>query len=301
MGKSTTSYTATANSFINALINKIGRQEYASKTYSNPLAVLKSGFIENASDIEEIYVARLEGLSQNLNGTSNFDKTANDVKTCYHKQNYSKLYTRTISDKQVRQAFTTSGGVKQLADELIAQLHTGVQYDEYIAMRDNLKDIITREGIKKIQTTVVSDNATAKEFMKQLKTVIAKMNFRSKEYCTFETSSSLDDLILFVKPEMLAELDVELLASAFNVSSVDIKTRVFVVDTFGDETTQALLIDRGAFKVHPTLYNLETSRNAQGMFTNYHLNVEYIISTSIMYNACVFTTAPVVLSKTRSK
>lgn len=301
MGKSTTNYTATANSYISSLVNKIGRQEYASKTYSNPLASLKNGFIENASEIEEIYVSRLEGLAQNLDGTTNFDKLPNDVKTCYHKQNYTKLYTRTISDKQVRQAFTTTGGVKQLADELIAQLHTGVQYDEYIAMRDNLKDIITREGIKKIQSPTVIDNATAKEFMKKLKTTIAKMDFRSKEFCTFETSSSLSELILFVKPELLAELDVELLASAFNVSSIDIKSRVFVVDTFGDDTTQALLIDRGSFKVHPTLYNLETSRNAQGMFTNYHLNVEYIISTSNMYNACLLTTAPVVLSRTKSK
>ena len=292
MGKPTTTFTATANRYIAELVNKIGRQEYASKTYSNPMASLKGGFIDNANDIEEIYVARLNGVSQNLDGTTNFDKKIPDVKSCYHKQNYSKLYTTTVTDKQVRQAFTTTGGVKTLSDEIIAQLHTGAQYDEYIAMRDNLKDIITRDEIKTVNISSVTDNASAKDFMKKLKTVVAKMSFRNKDFCTFETSASINSLILFVKPEMLAELDVELLASAFNVSAVDIKTRVFVVDTFGDETTEALLIDRNAFKVHPTLYNLETARNAQGMFTNYHLNVEYIISTSIMYNACLFTSAP---------
>lgn len=289
MGKPTTTFTPTANSYLSELVNKIGRQEYASKTYSNPLASLKGGFIANASDIEEIYVSRLNGINQNLDGTTNFDKTKADVKTCYHKQNYSKLYTTTVSDKQVRQAFTTKGGVKALADEIITQLHTGAQYDEYVVMRDNLKDIIGRENIKKIETTTVTDNATAKDFVKKLKTVVSKMSFRNTDYCEFETSANLNELILFVKPEMLAEIDVELLASAFNVSAVDIKTRVFVVDTFGDETTEALLIDKNAFKVHPTLYNLETARNAQGMFTNYHLNVEYIVSTSIMYNACLFT------------
>ena len=289
MGKPTTTFTPTANGYLSELVNKIGRQEYASKTYSNPLASLKGGFIANASDIEEIYVSRLNGIAQNLDGTSNFDKTKADVKTCYHKQNYSKLYTTTVSDKQVRQAFTTSGGVKALADEIITQLHTGAQYDEYVVMRDNLKDIIGRDNIKKIETTPVTDNATAKDFVKKLKTVVSKMSFRNQDYCEFETSANLNELILFVKPEMLAEIDVELLASAFNVSSVDIKTRVFVVDTFGDETTEALLIDKNAFKVHPTLYNLETARNAQGMFTNYHLNVEYIVSTSTMYNACLFS------------
>lgn len=292
MGKPTTTFTPTANRYIAELVNKIGRQEYASKTYSNPMASLKGGFIDNANDIEEIYVSRLNGVTQNLDGTTNFDKTIPDVKTCYHKQNYSKLYTTTVTDKQVRQAFTTSGGVKTLSDEIIAQLHTGAQYDEYIAMRDNLKDIITRDKIKTVNISSVTDNATAKDFMKKLKTVVAKMAFRNKDFCTFETSASISSLILFVKPEMLAELDVELLASAFNVSAVDIKTRVFVVDSFGDDTTEALLIDRNAFKVHPTLYNLETARNAQGMFTNYHLNVEYIISTSIMYNACLFSSAP---------
>lgn len=290
MGKPTANYTTQANQFVSELINKIGRQEYSSKTYSNPMASLKSGFIDNASDIEEIYVSRLNGVVQNLNGTSNFDKKIPDVKTCYHKQNYSKLYTTTVSDKQVRQAFNTTNGVKTLADEIIAQLHTGVQYEEYIAMRENLQDIITRDSIKKISVSKIEDNATAKDFMKKLKTVVAQMNFRNTDFCEFETSANLENLILFVKPETVAELDVELIASAFNVSPVDIKTRVFVIDKFEDETTEALLIDRGAFKVHPTLYNLETARNAQGMFTNYHLNVEYIITTSKMYNACLFTT-----------
>lgn len=290
MGKPTANYTTQANQFVSELINKIGRQEYSSKTYSNPMASLKSGFIDNASDIEEIYVSRLNGVVQNLNGTSNFDKKIPDVKTCYHKQNYSKLYTTTVSDKQVRQAFNTTNGVKTLADEIIAQLHTGVQYEEYIAMRENLQDIITRDNIKKISVSKIEDNATAKDFMKKLKTVVAQMNFRNTDFCEFETSANLENLILFVKPETVAELDVELIASAFNVSPVDIKTRVFVIDKFKDETTEALLIDRGAFKVHPTLYNLETARNAQGMFTNYHLNVEYIITTSKMYNACLFTT-----------
>lgn len=289
MGKPTANYTTQANQFVSELINKIGRQEYSSKTYSNPMASLKSGFIDNASDIEEIYVSRLNGVVQNLNGTSNFDKKIPDVKSCYHKQNYSKLYTTTVSDKQVRQAFNTTNGVKTLADEIIAQLHTGVQYEEYIAMRENLQDIITRDNIKKISVSKIEDNATAKDFMKKLKTVVAQMNFRNTDFCEFETSANLENLILFVKPETVAELDVELIASAFNVSPVDIKTRVFVIDKFEDETTEALLIDRGAFKVHPTLYNLETARNAQGMFTNYHLNVEYIITTSKMYNACLFT------------
>ena len=42
--------------------------------------------------------------------------------------------------------------------------------------------------------------------------------------------------------------------------------------------------------VFDTLYNLEPQRNAKGMFTNHHLNVEKIISTSNMFTVAVYQT-----------
>ena len=47
-----------ANDIIGEIIQKVGKQEYASKSYSNPLADLKRDFINSATKIEEIYVER---------------------------------------------------------------------------------------------------------------------------------------------------------------------------------------------------------------------------------------------------
>ena len=46
----------TMNEFLETVVNKIGRQEWASRAYVNPLTRFKKGFIENANEIEEIYL-----------------------------------------------------------------------------------------------------------------------------------------------------------------------------------------------------------------------------------------------------
>ena len=280
------------NEFLGSLVNKIGRQEYSSKAYLNPLAKFKKGFIDNANEIEEIYVARVQGLSQDLDGTTTLKRVKPDVKTLYHNQEYGKCYTATITDKQVRQAFTSKDGVKRIADEILTQQHTGVEYDEYVAMKKAINDFATAiPGSAKRTITEVTNQTTAKEFVKKVKKDIGKMQFRSTNYCEYEQHSKAEDLVLFVHIDYQAEIDVELLATAFNIDKAELNTRVVFVDGFTNTKLRAVLLDVGAIKVFDTLYNNEQQRNAQGMFTNYHLNVEKIVSYSTLYNGASYSIA----------
>ena len=280
------------NEFLGSLVNKIGRQEYASKAYLNPLSKFKKGFIDNANEIEEIYVARVQGLSQDLDGTTTLKRVKPDVKTLYHNQEYGKCYTATITDKQVRQAFTSKDGVKRIADEILTQQHTGVEYDEYVAMKKAINDFATAiPGSAKRTITEVTNQTTAKEFVKKVKKDIGKMQFRSTNYCEYEQHSKAEDLVLFIHIDYQAEIDVELLATAFNIDKAELNTRVVYVDGFANTKLRAVLLDVGAIKVFDTLYNNEQQRNAQGMFTNYHLNVEKIVSYSTLYNGASYSIA----------
>lgn len=280
------------NEFLGSLVNKIGRQEYASKAYLNPLSKFKKGFIDNANEIEEIYVARVQGLSQDLDGTTTLKRVKPNVKTLYHNQEYGKCYTTTITDKQVRQAFTSKDGVKRIADEILTQQHTGVEYDEYVAMKKAINDFAAAiPGSAKRTITEVTNQTTAKEFVKKVKKDIGKMQFRSTNYCEYEQHSKAEDLVLFVHIDYQAEIDVELLATAFNIDKAELNTRVVFVDGFTNTKLRAVLLDVGAIKVFDTLYNNEQQRNAQGMFTNYHLNVEKIVSYSTLYNGASYSIA----------
>ena len=280
------------NEFLGSLVNKIGRQEYSSKAYLNPLAKFKKGFIDNANEIEEIYVARVQGLSQDLDGDTTLKRVKPDVKTLYHNQEYGKCYTATITDKQVRQAFTSKDGVKRIADEILSQQHTGVEYDEYVAMKKAINDFADSiPETAKRTVTEVTNQTTAKEFVKKIKKDVGKMQFRSTNYCQYEQHSKAEDLVLFVHIDYQAEIDVELLATAFNIDKAELNTRVVYVDGFTNTKLRAVLLDVGAIKVFDTLYNNEQQRNAQGMFTNYHLNVEKIVSYSTLYNGASYSIA----------
>lgn len=280
------------NEFLGSLVNKIGRQEYSSKAYLNPLAKFKKGFIDNANEIEEIYVARVQGLSQDLDGTTTLKRVKPDVKTLYHNQEYGKCYTATITDKQVRQAFTSKDGVKRIADEILSQQHTGVEYDEYVAMKKAINDFAAAvPETAKRTITEVTNQTTAKDFVKKIKKDIGKMQFRSTNYCQYEQHSKAEDLVLFIHIDYQAEIDVELLATAFNIDKAELNTRVVYVDGFANTKLRAVLLDVGAIKVFDTLYNNEQQRNAQGMFTNYHLNVEKIVSYSTLYNGASYSIA----------
>lgn len=280
------------NEFLGSLVNKIGRQEYSSKAYLNPLAKFKKGFIDNANEIEEIYVARVQGLSQDLDGTTTLKRVKPDVKTLYHNQEYGKCYTATITDKQVRQAFTSKDGIKRIADEILSQQHTGVEYDEYVAMKKAINDFAAAvPETAKRTITEVTNQTTAKDFVKKIKKDVGKMQFRSTNYCQYEQHSKAEDLVLFIHIDYQAEIDVELLATAFNIDKAELNTRVVYVDGFENTKLRAVLLDVGAIKVFDTLYNNEQQRNAQGMFTNYHLNVEKIVSYSTLYNGASYSIA----------
>lgn len=280
------------NDFLETVVNKIGRQEWSSKAYINPLARFKKGFIENANEIEEIYVQRVAGLTQDKTGTTTLARVKPVVKTLYHNQNFGKCYTATISDKQVRQAFHSNDGVKKLSDEILTQQHTGVEYDEFVEMKNAIGKFATAipATAKKVVTDVV-DTQTAKDLVKAIKKDIGKMTFRGTNYCKYEQHTRAEDLILFLHIDYQAEIDVELLANAFNISKAEIPARVVFVDGFADAKLKAVLMDINAIKVYDTLYNNEAQRNAQGMYTNYHLNVEKVISYSTLFNGASYSIA----------
>ena len=100
--------------------------------------------------------------------------------------------------------------------------------------------------------------------------------------------------MLLVHKDVVAEVDVEVLAKAFNLGKTDIQVQVVVMDDFGSlADTYGLLVDKDWFRVYDTLSHMEPQRNAQGLFTNYFYHVHQTLSASRFKNAVRFTTATV--------
>ena len=284
-------YAIKKQEFLNSVVNKIGKQIYSTTAYTNPLKRIKRGFIENANEIEEIYIARAVGYDYDPNGTGALDRVKPTVKTQYHQVDYAKDFQVTIQDKQVRKGFTTSGGVTRIANEIMESLHTGAEYEEYLKCIEILDTIATNSKYKK-EVTDVTDNASAKAFTKELKKTIKHMGLRGTTFATVENHCKPENMILFLNMDWAIEMDVEMLATAFNMTKQQINecTIIEIPNLTTNTNTKAILCDERALQIYDTYYGLEPQRNAKGKFTNHFLSTEKIFSYSNLVNIAVFNT-----------
>lgn len=285
-------YVIKKQEFLNSVVNKIGRQIYSTTAYVNPLKRLKKGFIENASDIEEIYIARAVGAAYDPDGTGALDRVKPSVTTQYHQEDYDRDYQVTVQDKQVRKGFHTNGGVSRLANEIIESMHTSAELDEFNKTLE-LIGKLSEGAKKKITVTEVTDDRTAKDFVKSVKKTINHMGLRSTDYATVENHCKPENMVLFIDMDWLVEIDVESLSSAFNMDKIKLSetTIIPIPNLTNSANTRALLCDERAIQIYDTYYGLETQRNAKGKFTNHFLSTEKIFSWSNLVNVAVFQIA----------
>lgn len=287
-------YAIKQQEFLNSVVNKIGKQIYSTTAYTNPLKRLKRGFIENANEIEEIYVTRAVGNDYDPTGAGALDRLKPEVEAQYHQVDYAKDFQVTIQDKQVRKGFTTNAGVSRLANEIMESLHTGAEYEEYVKTLELLDVIATNSKYKKSLADVV-DKDTAKAMVKEIKKTLNKMERRSTTFSTYENHCKPKDCILFIHEDIDVEMDVELLADTFNMTKQEINdcVKIKFPTLTTNPNTMAILCDERALQIYDTYYGIEPQRNAKGKFTNHFLSTEKIFSWSNLVNIAVFNKAVV--------
>ena len=98
--------------------------------------------------------------------------------------------------------------------------------------------------------------------------------------------------MLFMRADITSEVDVEVLARAFNLSSTDLMGRVIIVPDFGDlegaENIFAVMCDFDYPVIIDKLFTVEDFRNSSNLSTNYYLHVWQTYSTSPLNNAVAF-------------
>lgn len=293
IGNALQTYTVLYNEFCSALVNKIGKTILEKKLFENKLSRFKSGTINTAQDVEEIFIemAKAEGSYDATGANPLGRRNPPDVKVLYHRLNRQDYYAVSIGDIDFIRVFRSEATLDSFISGIINAVYSGANYDEWLAMK-NL--IATYEGYYDYEVPVIAgDNAaeTAKTFVKTLRKAVNDLSFPATTYnaAAVKTWSNPGDLVLLVNKDVVAEVDVEVLAKAFNMGKTDIQTEIVVMDDFGSMTnTYGLLVDKDWFRVWDTLSHMEPQRNAQGLFTNYFYHVHQILSASRFKNAVRF-------------
>lgn len=294
IGNALQAYTPLYNEFSASLLCKIGKTMVESKLFQNRLARFKSGTIVDQQDVEEIFVhmAKAEGAYNPAgpNPLGRRETVQDDV--AYHRLNRQDVYAVSIGDLDFRRVFRSEATLDAYITKKINALYSGANKDEFLVMVNLLA---TYDGYCDYEVPVIAgDNAgeTAKTFVKTLRKAVMDVTLDSStefNKAKVETWSNPGDLVLLVHKDVLAEVDVEVLAKAFNMGKTDIEVTVVPMPHFGKMTDcYGLLVDKDWFRVWDTLSHMEPQRNAHGLFTNYFYHVQQIVSCSPFKNAIKF-------------
>jgi uncharacterized protein YjdB len=107
------------------------------------------------------------------------------------------------------------------------------------------------------------------------------------------TRTDMTDMHLIIDADLEAEVDVDVLAKAFNMDRTSFLGNVTVIDGFASTGLEAVLVDKDFFMVYDNLQKLETIRNPRGLYWNYYYHVWQTLSASRFANAVAFVSGTV--------
>lgn len=311
-------YPALQNEFLNALVNRIGRVMLTSKMYSNPIAFFKKGVLEYGESIEEIFVniAKVQEFNPEIAEQEVFKRVVPDVRAAFHIMNYQKFYKATVTQEQLKQAFLSWDGVTDLIARIVDSMYTGANYDEFLVMKYLLARHILDGRVYPV--TVPTVNAeNAKAIITTVKGVSNKLTFMNSEYnpASVRTFTDKADQYMIVNSVFDATMDVNVLASAFNMDKAEFLGHRVLIDGFGDldiarlgeifagdptynEPSQAeltalnaipaVIVDKDWFMVFDMLTQFTEQYNGQGLYWNYFYHVWKTFSVSPFANSILF-------------
>ena len=321
-------YTPLQNEFLNALVNRIARVIITSKMYTNPLSMFKKGLIDFGETIEEIFVNIANPHQYDVEESENkvFAREIPDVRAAFHTLNYKKFYKQTIQNKDLNQAFLSWDGITHLISKIVNAMYTAANYDEFVTTKYMLAKAILDGRL----SAITVDANDAKGAVTKIKGVSNALTFMSNNYnaAGVQTFTDKNDQYLLVNSQFDSEIDVEVLASAFNMSKAEFMGHRILIDGFGtldvarlnalfkddpnyeepsEDTLKALnaipavLVDKNFFMIFDNMYEFTENYNGQGLYWNYFYHTWKTFSMSPFANALVFVPAvPSVTSVTVS-
>lgn len=304
------------NDFV-SLLKKVVYTSVYTKTFNNPLTSLEGDNMPLGQFIEDAYVNASKPRGFNSNDFIGLlQKYEAEVAVQYFSVNSDLQYCVTLTREKIRNAFTSWNSLEAMISGYINSLYNGA----YITRYNQAKGLVTAayKG-NNVQYQVISDvtdEQTAKSMIRQLRAAFSKMQIPSTKFNAWEkvkgnrmslkTWSDPNDIIVMISADIEALVDVEVLASAFNMSKTDFIGRVIVVDDFNqynDDGTvavdgsaiKALIADKSWFKIKTQDFAMDEFYNANNRTWQYYLNDVRMVNYSLFANAIAFvTSAPTV-------
>ena len=306
-------YPVVYNEFQNQLINKLVFTQFEMKAFRNPLVVLEGDALPLGYGGENIYVNPSKGRQFNVNDFAGLlVKYETDVKVEYLTLNMDLQYCVTYTRQQLKKAFRSWGDLEAFIDELSNSLYNGAFIDEWKFTKQLISSAYDNNMVMLQSISAISSADTAKAFVEKARELYLNFQTPSDKYNAWHkvggegrpvtTWTNPEDIVILVRNDIRAKLDVEVLANAFNIDKTTLLGNMLLVDNFDvydDEGTKVFdgsaivggLFDKAWFKIRRQDLFLESFYNPNNRTTQYYLNLIKMYRFSLFANGVLFVTS----------
>ena len=284
------------------LLNGIAATYIDVRRFDNPLAILKkSAGVDWRFGFSERHIAvnYIKNRAPHYDSELLLKVERPEYHEWFYSLNYENQYSFSWSRFEMMQAFAADGyGFDDLLSATITQLYSSANYDEMTTMLQVFAEADHRlGGLFRYQISAApTDESTAKELLKGIRTVAGRMKFPSMVYNHLPVPVHSDGsrLCLFVLPEVRASLDIDALAGVFQLQKADPEEylyRIIEVPYFPIPNVYAVLADEDFIFWRDIMPGMEPPfYNPDNRTTKYNYFANAAVGCNPAAPVCVFTT-----------
>lgn len=297
-----TQYMPVRNALEPALVSQIGMQTVDSVAWRSPFGRVKKDPMYYGTTDEEIYVnfAKSQHFSPNNDWKDAFKIYQGYIMAMFHTINFSEQYPFTISWDNMRMAFQTKYGIRDIIRAKVESAISGYNWDEYNATVGLIGTGYDKQILPAVTVSAPTDQTTANNLLAAVKAKVGEFAFPlPQNNIAGSTSSSQPTQLLWITtPQTDSALSVYSQAYAFQNDKIAIPVDTVIVDGFTNDDIVGVLCDVRFFRIREQFKRFTHQEVANTLNWNHFYTVVEQISASPFYPICVFTTQQVATETT---
>ena len=298
------------NEFMNVLVQRIVYTQVDIKLFRNPLRVLEGDRIPLGAIGQEIHINPAKARKFNVDDFAGLlAKYEADIKVQYHKLNSDLQYCVTITRAKIKDAFVSWNTLENFIDGLTQSLYNGAYIDEYNLTKGLVSSAYASNQVQVEVIDVPNSEAKAKAFITKAREIFLNMQTPSVKFNAWRkvggygkdilTWSNREDIVFLIRNDLASYIDVNVLASAFNMDKSTLLGNIIYVNDFDEYDSEGkkifdgsaivgMIADKSWFRIKEQETTMDEFYNANNRTWQYYLNVVRMYSYSLFANAIVF-------------
>lgn len=285
------------NEFANMLVGLMGTY-VESKLFENPLRELKKPAAQFGNTERHVAVNYLKAHSPKVDDQTLLKLEKPEFRDWFYSVNQHRRYEFSWNRYEMERVFSNGDGYAfdDLLSAILTQQMSSDNYDEMNTMLQAFAVADNSEGYNLYRNNITAEPTTkelGQELLVKIKTDAGLMKFPNTRYNNLDipVHENSESLILWVTPQVDANLDVYTLAELFNVARAEVNYRKIVIPEFPIPNVYAALTSEDFIYCRDVWYGVEPPfYNPANRSYKYYLYHDQMVGVNPCANCVLYTT-----------